>query len=85
MLHPSLLIKNRDLPPSHLTILSPFQPYQLTTFPLFPPYHLTTLHLLPLLHISTLPSTNKALQNNNIGPSVSPHIVLNKRFIISQF
>ena len=60
--------------PSHLTTLPPFPTFHLTTLPAFPPCHLTTL-----------PPTNKSFQNSNIKPYVSPHIVFNRRFTISEF
>ena len=58
---------------SYLCFMSPFH---FITLPPFPPRHLTTLPLFPPSHLISLPPTNKALQNNNIKPSVSPHIFL---------
>ena len=82
------LNKTRHLPHSCFITHPPFPPCFLTTLP---PCHLTTLPLcylttllpFPPSHLTTLQLTNKTLQNNNIRPSVSPHIVLNRSFTIT--
>ena len=71
-LHPPPLNKTRNPLPFHLTYLAPS-----------PPCHLTTLPPFSLSHLKSLPPTNKALQNNKIKPTVSPHIFLQKVYNIT--
>ena len=68
--------------PHHSPTFPTLTPHYPPTFPTLPPhyphlpflpFHLTTL---PPSQLTSLPPTNKALQNNNIKPSVSPHIFL---------
>ena len=61
-------------PPSHLSYLIslPYLSHLSTSLPSHLS-HLATSLPSHLSHLTSLPSTNKALQNNNIKPSVSPH------------
>lgn len=69
VLYPSLLIKARGLPPSHLTILPHFQPYHLTTLPPFPPTLLP--HYPPTIsHLRTSPPSHRQIKHFKIATLV---------------
>ena len=90
-LTPCQLISFSPFLPCHLITIPPFPPCHLITLQLFPHCHLITLPHFTPFHLTTLPPTSKALQNNNIRPSVSPpptpypHIIFNKRLTVPEF
>ena len=61
--------KTRNLPPYHLTTLSPFPPCQLTTLPPSPTCHLTTLRPLQPCHLNYSPTLSPDYPHATFPPS----------------